>query len=600
MDDATKDPISIPTVLRIKTFIGNRRWPMVIALLLVILFLLFWGLGHRSLWASEGRWAEITREMFVTGDFFHPTIGGEPYFDKPLLTYWVIAAFSTVTGRLNEFIIRLPSALAALVTLACTVILGRRLWSRQTGWLAGGLLATSYGLLVYSHVASAETENMAAVMLAITWYWTRRERPCFVTFLVFYLIMFVGSHMKGLTAFVVPVLAILPDLLRQRRWRWLFWPSHWLALGIGVAVYAAPFVYATLNQPASYQQNGLALVFQENIIRYVRPFDHKGPIYLYFGAVPLLTVPWVPLLVGALIASIRGWKKLDSNTRWLVQAIAMIFAFFTLSGSRRNYYILPILPLCMLLMAVFLAEMVPAIVGKHRERALRLQKQTLVVIAILETVVAPVVVWILISKYGWELPKTLGWSFLFVGLASLAAAAVASKLDSRLSQTAQPQAIWVSILMSGILLGGFFSWQYNILDTCRTERPFALQMKTAVASLPHDRLAFVHRCEDKVLFYMEWPPPVTILKDTNAIKEFLESKKPGIIVSQGRYISETDAAMLPAQPTYAETLYKWELSKSQQNKLKAWIIDADHIEGMQPAIRERGNADAREEANSAK
>jgi len=224
-------------------------------IMVAVFFLLFWTLGERSLWASEGRWAEIVREMILSGDFFHPTIGGHAYFDKPLLTYWVIIFFSKITGRLDEFIIRLPSALAAVITLGCTVYLGRRLWSVQVGRLAGGLLITSYGLLMYSHIASAETENLAAVMLAVTWYWTRREHPGFITFLVFYLIVFIGSHMKGLTALVVPILVILPDLLRQRRWRYLLWPSHWLALVIGIAVYLSPFVYETLTRPGSYQQS---------------------------------------------------------------------------------------------------------------------------------------------------------------------------------------------------------------------------------------------------------------------------------------------------------------------------------------------------------
>jgi 4-amino-4-deoxy-L-arabinose transferase-like glycosyltransferase len=340
-----------------------------------IFFLLFWALGERSLWGSEGRWGEITREMFYSGDFFHPTIGGFPYFDKPLLTYWVIAFFSKITGRLDEFIIRLPSALAAVITLGCTVYLGRRLWSVQVGWLAGALLVTSYGLLNHSHIASAETENLATIMLAVTWYWTRRERPGFVTFLFFYLIIFIGSHMKGLTAFVVPVLAVLPDLLRrQRRWRYLLRPSHWLALGIGIAVYLSPFIYETLTRPEGYQQSGLALVSQENIQRYFRPFDHKEPIYIYTIMLPLFIMPWLPIFIGALITSATSWKKLDKNTRWLMHAILIIFAFFTLSGSRRGYYILPILPFCMLLAAVFLTETRREVVREHRERGLWIQK----------------------------------------------------------------------------------------------------------------------------------------------------------------------------------------------------------------------------------
>jgi 4-amino-4-deoxy-L-arabinose transferase-like glycosyltransferase len=553
----------------------RKEWSEGLLFFVAAFFLLFWGLGVHSLWGSEGRWAEIAREMLISGDFFHPTIGGEPYFDKPLLTYWVIAAFSTATGRLNELIIRLPSGFATIVTLVCTVYLGRRLWSRQAGWLAGGLLLTSYGLLMYSHVASAETENLAAVMLAVTWYWIRRDRPGFVTFLVFYLIMFFGSHIKGLTAFVVPVLAILPDLLWQRRWRWLLWPSHWLAFGIGVAIYFWPFVYAALSRPESYQQNGLALVFQENIVRYIHPFDHKGPIYLYLGAVPLLILPWVPILVGALVASIRSWKKLDGNTRWLLQAILIIFVFFTLSGSRRNYYILPILPFCMLLMAVFLVEFSREIVGRHRERGLLIQKQVLFVMAILEAVLGPLIVWILINKRGWELPSLLGWSCLIIGAATLMTGVLTNKVIGKTLRDGPLKTIWVSISMAVVLMGGFFAWQYNILEYNSTEQPFALQIKAVVESYPHERVAFYHRYGDKVLFYMKWDPPVTLLTDETAVRIFLDNNKPGVIISQNRHITETIASMLPSQPAYAETCYKWE---SPDRKYRVWLINQDNIQ----------------------
>jgi 4-amino-4-deoxy-L-arabinose transferase-like glycosyltransferase len=553
-------------------FVGKGRLGGVL-FFVAVFFLLFWALGARSLWGSEGRWAEITREMFTTGDFFHPTIGGEPYFEKPLLTYWAIAVFSAITGRLDEFILRLPSALAALVALACTVYLGRRLWSRQVGWLAGGLMLTSYGLLMYSHVASAETENLAAIMLAVTWYWIRRDRPEFVTFFVFYLILFVGSNMKGLTAFVVPVLVVLPDLLRQRRWRWLLWPSHWLALVIGVAVYFAPFMYATLSQPESYRESGLALAFRENILRYVRPFDHKGPIYLYLGVVPLLVLPWLPIFSGAIITSATNWRKLDEKTRWLIQAILIIFAFFTLSGSRRNYYILPILPFCMLFMAVFLAEFSREIVGRHRERGLLIQKRVLVVTAVLEAALGPLIVWILINNMGWELPSLLGISCLIIGVATLLTGILADKVIGETLQGGQLKTIWVSMLMAVILMGGFFAWQYNILEYTRTERPFALQMKAVVESFPQKRVAFYHGYGDKMLFYMQWGPPVTLLADEKDLRVFLESSEPGIIISQSRYITAAVASMLPGQPTYAEACYKWE---PPGRKFRAWLINQDN------------------------
>jgi 4-amino-4-deoxy-L-arabinose transferase-like glycosyltransferase len=535
---------------------------------------MFGALGYRSLWASEARWAEITREMFVSGDFFHPTIGGVPYFDKPLLTYWAIALFSAVAGRLDELIVRLPSALAALVALICTIILGRRLWSVRVGRLAGGLLLTSYGLLMYSRVASAETENLAAVMLAVVWYWSRRDRPGFVSFLVFYLIMAIGSHMKGLTAFVVPVLVVLPDLVRQRRWRWLLRPSHWLALGIGVAVYMAPFIYESLTRPESYQQSGLMLALRENIVRYVQPFDHKDPIYTYLWAVPLLVLPWVPIFVAALITAATTWKKLDSATRWLIEAILMIFAFFTLSGSRRDYYILPILPFCMLLMAVFLVQ-AGQVAVKHWERGLRLQKQALIVAAIAEMVVGPLAVWILVSKKHWDVPVSLGVSFFVVGLAVLLAGAVAYKVTGTILQDGRMRSAWTQIVMAAVLLGGFFTWQYNIFESRRTGKPFALSLNAAAQALPHDRVAFWHKYEGSVLFYMKWDPPITWLTDEAALRAFLENDQPGMVISEERYIPESVASMLPDKPTYVETAYSWESPEKRQKKMKAWLVSKD-------------------------
>jgi hypothetical protein len=424
-------------------------------------------------------------------------------------------------------------------------------------------------------MASAETENLAAIMLAVTWYWTRREKPGFVTFIVFYLIMFVGSHMKGLTAFVVPVLVVFPDLLRERRWRWFFWPSHLLALGIGIIIYLAPFAYAALTQPESYNQSGLYLVFHENILRYFQAFDHKGPIYQYLGSVPLLTLPWAPILISAMIASIISWKKLDSHTRWLLQTIFLIFIFFTLSGSRRDYYILPIIPFCMLLMAVFLTETRREVIGKYKEGGLRNQKYALIAVAFLEMTLGPIAIWFLVSKMDWEVPSLLGWSFLVVGLVALLTVVVAYKLDGRILKGGQFQTIWVLIIMSGILLGGFFIWQYNILGSCHTERPFVLRMKGEIESFLPERLAFWHKINEKVLFYLKWDPPVTILADESALRTFLENDQPGVIISQGRYITETIASMLPSQPTYKETCYLWESPNKHQKKYKAWLINHD-------------------------
>ena len=111
----------------------------------VVLFFVF--LGSTEFYGSEQRWAEVTREMLLSGDFFHPRINGELYYDKPLLGYWVIALLSFLSGTLNEWTVRIPAAVAGLIGLGATVFIGRKLWSRRVGLSAGWLLLTSYGFV---------------------------------------------------------------------------------------------------------------------------------------------------------------------------------------------------------------------------------------------------------------------------------------------------------------------------------------------------------------------------------------------------------------------------------------------------------------------
>ncbi len=329
--------------------------------------MLFWALGARALWGAEGRWAEVAREMLLSGDFFHPTIAGLPYFDKPLFSYWLIALTAPLTG-LNEWAVRLPSAFCALAALWATRRLGAQLWSPAAGRLAGWLLLTAQGFLFWARAGTSDMANVAFIMLAIAWYWQRRARPGFSTYLVFYLLLFIGAQMKGLTAVIVPILAIVPDLLREKRWRHLLAGAHWLALALGLLVYILPFLYAAMSR-ADYASSGIALVLRENVQRFFDPFDHIEPFYIYLKHVPVLFLPWSPLLIIGLARAARGEvrKSYTWHDWWLALALGLIFLFFTASGSRRSYYILPILPFCAIFCANWLLTTTP--VFQRRLRA---------------------------------------------------------------------------------------------------------------------------------------------------------------------------------------------------------------------------------------
>lgn len=536
----------------------------------VLLFL--WALGYRGLWASEGRWAEITREMFLSGDFFHPTINGEPYFDKPLLSYWLIALVSHTTGKLNEWAIRLPSAVSGLLALWAMVSLGRRLWSEKVAITAGWILLTTYGVLFWSRTGSADMENLAVVIIAVAWYWARRERPGFFTFLVFYLICFLGAHAKGLPAVVIPVLAVLPDVIRERRWKRLLSFSHVLALAIGITFYIIPFIYADITS-GEYRASGLALVFKENVLRYFKPFDHKEPFYVYLYYLPELFLPWTPLFLIAIWGTFASFKKLDKKTRWLAEAIVVIFLFFTFSGSRRSYYILPILPFCALLTSLFF-------VADEKDRrahlGISIQEWSFAMVSL--CAIASLAIWPIIrSHIGFVPPADLKTATPILGILSLFAL-ILNRLRPGLQADflGTDQKIAPCVFAAVILMGGFFCLQLPSLDVYRGERPFAMELKSRAAGLSPEQIAFYGTTMTNTLFYLDQPKPVRMLTNTESVQIFLEScKGDKFFITTEKYLKELKP-VLPAEvtenPTLSEKVYPWERNNSKN--LVAWLIRA--------------------------
>ena len=353
---------------------------MAVVLLAAMIFLL--RLGDRSFWGSESRWGEITREMQLTGNYFWPTINGEVYYDKPLLSYWLIAATAYLTGDLNEFTVRLPSAMAGLLGVALLMVLTRQIYDDRTAVLAGCILATSYSYVFWSRVASADIENATGVLAALTLYFRNQERPNGWWVIGLWLIMAVTSLTKGLLGFVLPLLVIGSYSLLADGWRqltqkfrhgplkaWLAWlvtENRWffnyktlLAMGVAVCVYALPFAISAALMGSNI---GPSTVVRENITRFFEPFDHRGPFYLYTYAIFELMAPWCLFLPAALIA-IHA-KPEGRNDRFVLTYFWATFVFFTLSGSRRDYYLLPILPAAAIIVARFFSAPWKAWIGR--------------------------------------------------------------------------------------------------------------------------------------------------------------------------------------------------------------------------------------------
>ncbi len=612
--------------ISVTTIRESNKTGRIIFWLLAVVILCSW-LGGRALWGPEDRWAEAVREMQLTGDYFNPQINGQTYFDKPLVSYWLIALVSAITGKLNEWAVRLPSALAGLLALGCTISLGKRILSERAGRTAGWILLSCYGFLFWARTGEADMEHLAAIIAALAWYWAKRDKPGFINYLVFYVICFTGAQTKGLAAIAIPVMLVFVDLVNGGRWRKHITITHISALILAMGVYFAPFAGAKIfnpPQPGNIHCNGLYLVFRENIIRYFKPFDHKEPFYVYFYNLPALFLPWTALLVGALVRAGVFWKqqaagvtevtggdligdttggmvgadkiaagsvKITANNnhetndgdkswglKWLYLSVVLIFLFYTVSGSRRSYYILPIIPFCALLSAVYLERETDV---NALNLILNIQNGFIAAMVIAE-LLSPAV-WPIIQKQnGFIISQPLFWSVLVVGILGVGWWLLERcKPGISVAVTGANKKLATSLVVATIVLGSFFAFQHEMFDKYRSTKPFCLALKGKLAGLSKYDIAIYRKFPIKLFFYLELPHTIPILKTPEDLEQFLSKGGNRVLVVHNKYKDAVIQVLRkfkqkhPKQdivltPSLSEKRFPWEKPK----KYDVWIIPA--------------------------
>jgi len=339
---------------------GQKTWSDVLwgsqskvaYLLIAATILLLAMLGGREIWTQEHRWADIVYGMFYRHDFLHPYLGESDYYDKPLLSYWMIAGVSYLMGQVSTWALRLPSALAGILAIWSIYRIGVKLKDQRLGLLSGWLLLTTFYFIFWAKTSSADMLNLGGTLFAVCWYFEKKEQPGFANYAVFFLILAVTSLCKGLVGAIVPLIVIFPDLVMQGEWKKHLRMSFLLGMIPAAIVYVLPFwASAYFGSGGGYGENGLYLVYRENILRYFQPFDHKGPIYTYFLYLPIYLLPWAFFFIPSLFSLKSRWNGLSTSSKSMCWAVLLLFLFFTLSGSRRNYYVLPIVPFAILMTA---------------------------------------------------------------------------------------------------------------------------------------------------------------------------------------------------------------------------------------------------------
>ncbi|HET7875571.1 MAG TPA: glycosyltransferase family 39 protein [Methylomirabilota bacterium] len=330
----------------------SRNVTLGVALVAAALFLI--GLDRAPfLDPPEGIHAQIAWEMLRRGDWITPHLDGVPYFDKPPLLYWVMAASFAVLGP-TEVVARFWSALPAVAVAVLTARIGTVLAAPRVGLLAGLMVAANLGVFLFGRMVKPDLLFIAWIWLAfyafVMAYLGAGQRWLFI----FYTSLGMAALAKDLMGAIGPLvaLAVLALVVREpQAWRrWAPWGGVALLLAVTVPWYALVearnrgFLWYTVVD------NHLLNMARQRVFP-----DEDVPL----GALEFLVVtaagffPWVLTLPQALGRALRRPWETPESRMWLLFAIWTlgVVGFFTLSPFKLPHYGLPAFPAMALLVA---------------------------------------------------------------------------------------------------------------------------------------------------------------------------------------------------------------------------------------------------------
>lgn len=369
----------------------------VVYLLIFLLLLFLVNLGKRDLWApDEPRYAEVSREMQITGDYILPHLNFEKYPDKPPVLFWLINLFSIPFGKITALSARLHSALSGIGCAILLYFFAKRILARSSiknphriSFLAALILSTSMEYTVASRRVSFDVLLTFLVTLSLFCFYTGyiRKKGNTRFFFASYIVMSISIITKGPVGLLLPMLTIIVFLcvekFRNPNYMFRIRDMH-ICLGVFV-VFSIPLLWIT----ALYFQGGgehlKEVVFTQNAGRTINSWSHNRQFYYFLLHFPSRFLPWSFFIPGVVIYYIKRLKKEKNNSSNLISAdnlsntlqegvtaepdirtalrfpfiwFVVIFTFFSVMSCKRTTYLLPLYPAAAIFMGWFFNELI--------------------------------------------------------------------------------------------------------------------------------------------------------------------------------------------------------------------------------------------------
>jgi len=305
--------------------IREKEFGYLIILLLAIYYSFFYNIGHIALFnLDEGAFTEATRQMIQSGNYLTTYLNEHLRFDKPILIYW-LQAYSVYIFGLNEFAVRLPSAISALFWVMGIYVFTRHYYGYKKAFWASFITTTSLQISIIADAAIADALLnlfIALSMFFIYLFWDKRDKKyIYLTFLMIGL----GTLTKGPVAIMIPfVVSFIFFTINKQFTLWLKTILNPIGILIFLAITLPWYGLEYLNQGDKFI-NGF--FFKNNFQRFDSSLEHhNGSIFYFIPVIILGLSPWTLQLL-------RGFRFETNLKKYLLIWFLFVFLFFHFLGQ---------------------------------------------------------------------------------------------------------------------------------------------------------------------------------------------------------------------------------------------------------------------------
>ena len=312
-----------------------------------------WGLGAAPFHTKgEPREALVVWEMTHGSSWVLPLRNGTELPSKPPLFHWLGALTATAQGELDEWSVRLPSALTSLLGSLLVLWAGAALFSVRAGLVAALALLTTFE---WSRAATTGRVDMTLTLglelaFVALLFFLRDRNPRWLVPLYLGIALSVlgkgpvGIALPGALALLVCVLSRDITPLQQMRL---------LRGAVAVGVLGGSWYFL------AYREGGYDFfykqVLDENVFRFLGSDDlsggHRHPAWRLYALLLLGLLPWTLLLpaIAARLWRDRGELEAQRGIGYLLLWMFVVLAFYSIPASKRSVYLLALYPAAALL-----------------------------------------------------------------------------------------------------------------------------------------------------------------------------------------------------------------------------------------------------------